>query len=92
MCGCNNERLTCTDIEECENEGEEDDEQERKCERCQDAPQRLVCGRDGRTYRSQCFAMNCSGLRDIDVLDGPCSSQVSKTKLYTCSVTSSAII
>ena len=78
MCGCNNGRLTCTDIEGCEDEGEEDDEEERRCERCQDAPQRLVCGRDGRTYRSRCFAMNCSSLRDIDILDGPCSSQVSK--------------
>ena len=77
MCGCNNGRLTCTDIEECEDEGEEDDDKERRCERCQDAPQRLVCGRDGRTFRSRCHAMNCSGLSDIDVLDGPCSSQVS---------------
>ena len=77
MCGCNNGRLTCTDIEECEDEGEEDDEQERRCERCQDAPQRLVCGRDGRTYRSRCIAMNCSRLRDVDILDGPCTRQVS---------------
>ena len=76
-CGCNNGRLTCTDIEECEGEGDEDDEQETRCERCQDAPQRLVCGRDGRTYRSRCIAMNCSRLRDEDILEGPCSSQVS---------------
>ena len=67
MCGCNNGRLTCTDSEGCEGEGEEDDEQETRCEMCQDAPQRLVCGRDGRTYRSRCIAMNCSGLRDVDV-------------------------
>ena len=92
MCGCNNGRLTCTDIEECEGEGEEDDEQETRCEKCQDAPQRLVCGRDGRTYRSRCIAMNCSGLRDVDVLDGPCSSQVEKINNYyahsiiTCSI------
>ena len=76
MCGCNNGRLICTDIEECEDEGEADDEKER-CERCQHAPQRLVCGRDGRTFRSRCHAMNCSDLRDVDILDGPCSGQVS---------------
>ena len=76
LCGCNNGRLTCTDIEECEDEGEEDDEEERRCERCQDAPQRLVCGRDGRTYRSRCFAINCSRLTADDILEGPCSSQV----------------
>ena len=81
LCGCNNGRLTCTDIEECEGEGDEDDEQETRCERCQDAPQRLVCGRDGRTYRSRCIAMNCSGLRDADILRGPCSNQVSSFAL-----------
>ena len=57
-------RLTCTDVEECEGEGDEDDEQETRCERCQDAPQRLVCGCDGHTYHSRCIA---SGLRDVDV-------------------------
>ena len=82
LCGCNNGRLICTDIEECEGEGDEDDEQETRCERCQDAPQRLVCGRDGRTYRSRCIAMNCTRrLRDEDILEGPCSSQVNSFSL-----------
>ena len=82
MCGCNNGRLTCTDIEECKDEEEGDDERKRRCERCQDVPQSLVCGRDGRTYRSRCFAVNCSSLRDVDVLDGPCSSQVAQQLSY----------
>ena len=81
MCGCNNGRLTCTDIEECEDETDEEDEQEGRCDRCQDAPQRLVCGRDGRTFLSRCSAMNCSGLRDVDILDGPCSNQVGSLSL-----------
>ena len=77
MCGCNDGRLTCTDIEECK-EGEERDEDDRKCEKCQDAPMSLVCGRDGRTFKSWCIAMNCSRLRDIDILNRPCPSQVSQ--------------
>lgn len=76
MCGCYNGRLTCTDIDECRDDNEDRDEDEMRCERCQNAAMRLVCGRDGRTYPSRCTAMNCSRLRDTDVLDGPCSNQV----------------
>ena len=76
MCGCNNGRLTCTDIDECKDRSEDRDDAEQRCDRCQDAPARLVCGRDGRTFRSRCVAMNCSGLGENDILDGPCSSQV----------------
>ena len=76
MCGCNNGRLTCTDIDGCRDKNDEQDEDERKCERCQDASMSLVCGRDGRTYNSRCIAMNCSGLGENDILDGPCSNQV----------------
>ena len=78
LCGCNNGRLTCTDIDGCRDEDEERDEDKMRCERCQDAPARLVCGRDGRTYRSRCIARNCSRLGDDDVIDGPCPSQVRK--------------
>ena len=76
MCGCNNGRLTCTDIEECRDKNDERDENERRCEKCQQVPPMLVCGRDGRTHHSRCIAMNCSGLGENDVLDGPCSNQV----------------
>ena len=77
MCGCNNGRLTCTDIDDCRDDDEDRDEDETRCERCQDAPTRLVCGRDRVTYRSLCTAINCSRLRDSDILkDGPCTNQV----------------
>ena len=79
ICGCHNGRLICTDIEGCKDDGEhqdERDEHKRRCEKCQDVPMRLVCGRDGRTYRSRCVAMNCSGWGENDILDGPCSNQV----------------
>ena len=82
MCGCNNGRLTCTDIDGCRDEGDEREEDEMRCERCQNAPARLVCGRDGRTFRSRCIAMNCSGLREQDIIDGPCASQVNTSRHY----------
>ena len=81
MCGCSNGRLTCTDIDGCRDRDEEHNEDERKCERCQDTPMSLVCGRDGRTYHSRCIAMNCSGLGEDDIIDGPCSNQVQSQTL-----------
>ena len=82
MCGCHNGRLTCTDIKGCKDDSEHQDEHKRRCEQCQEAPMKLVCGRDGRTYRSRCVAVNCSGLGENDILDGPCSNQVkSVTKI-----------
>ena len=72
MCGCSDGEVSCTEFTCDDGESGEED----GCEKCQRLPRRLICGANGRTYLSQCFAQNCSGLREVDIVDGPCLLQV----------------
>ena len=85
-CNCRNGVLTCS-RRTCgdDDNGEEDDddngdpsdpEPERRCRQCGAMRAEPVCGKDGRTYPSRCFATECRGLDTEDLTPGPCSKQV----------------
>lgn len=50
---------------------------ERACRDCKMEERKVpVCGRDGHTYRSACFAVHCAGLDLNDTMPGRCSNYV----------------
>ena len=80
-CACKNGRLSCT-RRECEpdeqvNEDEDDPMEERNCRSCGTMRRQPVCGRDGRTYASMCYAVNCRGLSADQLTEGSCMRRVS---------------
>ena len=93
-CRCRNGIVSCTRYD-CDDDDEEDDgeddvgddpddlEEDRNCRRCAFMRSDPVCGNDGRTYPSRCFAVNCRGLDDADVVDGPCSRRVNSIEKLT---------
>ena len=68
-------RRACEEEEE-EGDDTDDPEEERNCRACGAMRADPVCGRDGRTYASRCFATVCRGLNASDIRPGPCSMQV----------------
>ena len=89
--------ISCT-RRECDDDDEEDEEddvgedpddseEDRNCRRCRSLRAEPVCGSDGRTYPSRCFAMNCRGLDADDIVSGPCSRKVNVFSLATMSLT-----
>ena len=56
---------------------EDGPEQDINCRACTRMRKSPVCGNDGRTYPSRCFAVNCRGLGDGEIVDGRCSALVS---------------
>lgn len=87
LCKCSNGELFCT-RRLCEEDDDENDEdvppEERNCRECGAMRAFPVCGNDGKTYPSRCFAVNCRGLDSEDLTPGPCSSRVRETDI--CSI------
>ncbi len=47
------------------------------CQECELLPPNPVCGPDGRNHKTECAAVYCAGIPAIDLLEGPCQSNVS---------------
>lgn len=84
-CVCKNGEVFCTRRDCEDDEEEEDDERDpmdvRNCRACGAMRAEPVCGDDGRTYPSRCFAVTCRGLNADDLAPGPCSRRVSTSWL-----------
>ena len=80
LCTCRRGELACTrrlcEDDEDDEDDEEDPEDVRNCRACGAMRANPVCGDDGRTYPSRCFAVSCRGLDAEDLTPGPCSSRV----------------
>ncbi len=74
-CVCRNGRLFCSRIR-CPSQSTSNDD----CESCRLLRVNKVCGPNGVTYINNCTAVNCAGFSSEDLLDGPCSSIVSKLR------------
>ena len=79
LCRCRNGRVSCTHTR-CEEEEEEDT----PCMRCRFSPRDPVCGPDGRTYQSRCYATECVGLSSVQLLPGPCTRYVRHIVILVC--------
>ena len=76
-------RRDCEDEDEDDIDNPTDPEEERNCRACASMRSASpVCGNDGRTYPSACFAMNCRGLDRSDIVPGPCSRRVKISTMY----------
>lgn len=81
-CVCRNGALKCT-RRECEEDQEEgvdvdDPVEERNCRSCGMMRAEPVCGVDGRTYPSRCFAVTCRQLNPDTLTAGSCARRVKK--------------
>ena len=47
------------------------------CSKCEEKKGEEVCGDNGKTYNTLCHAVNCAGLKEDDIKDGPCEKKVS---------------
>lgn len=45
------------------------------CSQCEDKTGEEVCGANGKTYNSLCHAVNCGGLKEMDVTFGSCENK-----------------
>lgn len=74
-CACKNGYLACT-RRACAEVGDsqnQDPEEDRNCRSCASMRLEPVCGDDGLTYPSRCFAMNCRRLNASQFRNGSCS-------------------
>ena len=46
------------------------------CSKCEEKKGEEVCGDNGKTYNTLCHAVNCAGLKEDDISDGPCEQKV----------------
>ena len=46
-----------------------------ECAKCEDKIGEEVCGTNGKTYNSICYAVNCGGLKEMDVTFGSCEDR-----------------
>ena len=67
-CFCQFGRLYCTD-RDCNNSTT-------ACSQCFSEPKQPVCGVNGKTYLNRCFAVNCSGISPVNILNGACPTIV----------------
>ena len=61
-----------------DSDGDDDTDvsKEKKCQRCGNLEKDQVCGNDGKTYLSRCFAVNCRGLDSDTLTIGSCATRV----------------
>lgn len=67
------------DDERSRDDEEEVPEEEKNCRSCGAMRAEPVCGPDGRTYPSECFATYCRGLNASQLIRGSCSRRVSRS-------------
>lgn len=83
ICKCSNGKLFCTRRLCNDDDGGDDDDDdmedasdERICQACGDLVKEPVCGNDGKSYPSSCFAVNCRGLDSETLTAGSCAIRV----------------